>query len=457
VTLSCFWPIERAEIARQRYFVATVELLADRHPWFRRTLKNLRHSGARLTSLQDLSLLPVVTKQDFMKSPNDFILNADGLETEMSSVWDVMYTTGSTTGRPTPFVSTTYDFYNILTLNLNMMAIRGVRDDDVIANLFPLTVRPHGAFARAHQAAAVRNIPVVAALPGNPSPYFDHGNSAEDAVRIVVRSGATILWGVPSFIRRLLQCAAETNADLSRVRMLFVTGEALYPSARADLKRRLQALGAVDPIVSGSYGLTEMQGGLVECREGAGFHNPLPDQFLIEVLDPETHAPLPDGEEGLVTLTHLNRRGTVLLRYAVGDLSVLTREPCPSCGATGERLVAMPRRVDSLVKIKGMLVNPDTVVAALSSLPELAGFRLTVEHRKYGDPLSPDVLRLIVAGDGKHEPDVEALRTLVKRDTGVTPEVDVVPASVLPGSGAQWKSKPFEDLRGNTGRPNTLE
>lgn len=451
MTPSCFWPAEKIAEARAGHLAALLPLLAERHAWYRRATSVAGIDPAEIREPADLARLPVITKQDFMDAPRDFELDTSGLGVEEQTVWDVMYTTGSTTGEPTRFVSTSYDFYNILTLNLNMMALRAVRDDDVIANLFPLTQRPHGAFTRAQQAAAVRNIPVVAALPGNPSPHFRHSNRVEGAVRIVERTRATILWGVPSFIRRLLQAAGDAEADFSAVRMVFVTGEALYPAAQDDLRDRLARVGAASPVISGSYGLTEMQGGLVECQEGAGFHNPLPDQILIDVVDPETHTPLAEGEEGLVTLTHLNRRGTVLLRYLVGDISTLSRRPCPHCGATTERLVTTPRRADALVKIKGMLVNPDPVAAALAARQDLAGYRLTVSHVEPGDALSGDVFRLTVAPAPGTDIDEGALLKLVKAETGVTPVIETVSAAEFAAAETSWKSKTFQDLRGTDG------
>lgn len=444
---SCFWPRAEMEAAREAHFAASIALIAERHPYYKRVMAERGLTASDFASTADLVKLPVTTKADYMAEPDAFVLDTEGLEEEMRAVWDVMHTTGSTTGKPTPFVSTAFDFYNILTLNRNMMAIRGVRKTDVVANLFPLTRHPHGAFTRAQQAPAVMNIPVVAALPGNPSPHFTHGNRTEEVVRIVERSRATLLWGVPSFVRRLLQEAEAAGADFSAVRMVFVTGEALYPAARADLAERLKLLGATDPVISGSYGMTEMQGGLVECAEGMGFHNPLPDQHLVEIVDPETHEPVPEGTEGVVLLSHMNRRGTVLLRYQVGDLSVLSRETCPHCGATTDRLVATPRRMDALVKIKGMLVNPDPVTAALSADPAIAHFRLTVEHSDPDDALSPDVLRLTVAPTGDTADPSARLADLVKRETGVTPVVDLIDAAAFEAEAKSWKAKAFEDRR----------
>ena len=104
--------------------------------------------------------------------------------------------------------------------------------------------------------------------------------------------------------------------------------------------------------------------------------NVTPDLYHLEVVDPETGRRLPDGESGMLAITHLHRRGTVLLRYLVGDIVTLSREPCPHCGRIGERVVKTPRRTGSLVKCRGMLVNTDVVIDVLSAVEAIGVFQV---------------------------------------------------------------------------------
>jgi phenylacetate-CoA ligase len=428
--------IERVQLENLREMVA---LCATRHPHYRSLL-----AGIAIERAADLAHLPLTRKADYMAAPERFALDTSGLDEESRTVWDTMYTTGSTAGRPTPFVSTAFDFFHNLAVQRNMLRLRGVRADDVIANLFPLTRAPHGAWIRALHAAASLSVRVVAAMLGNPSPYFTTGNALDEVVRIVERSRATILWGVPSYVARVAERAAELGADFGAVRLAFVTGEGLSETARDALVQRFAACGATASI-SISYGATEMQGGMVECVPGAGYHNPAPDQFLIEIVDPETHTTLPDGESGLVALTHLKRRGTVLLRYALGDVSVRTRERCPHCGAWTDRLIARPQRADALVKIKGMLVNPEALVSALDESLAGRGYRATVRAVDTGS-LASDRLTIEVAGTV--DPTLaERARAACKNAIGVTPEVAWVAADALVDPSAAWKSKKFVDAR----------
>ena len=435
------------EEAQERAFAEMMGLVCERHPYYRDLLAQCGLARADFRYLADLARLPVTSKSDYMREPERFVLETDGLPEEMRTVWDTMYTTGSTSGRPTPFVSTSYDFYNILALQRNMLRLRGVTTADSIANLFPVTRTPHGAWIRALHAAAAFNIPVVAAMPGNPSPYFGIGNDLDQVVRIVERHRATILWGVPSYMNRVVERAAEIGSDFSAVRLVFVTGEAFPEAAREALLQALSRAGAPRAAISISYGATEMQGGMVECVPGAGYHNPVPDQVRIDVVDRDTHAPLPDGQPGLVLLTHLKRRGTVLLRYALGDISARSRERCPHCGSSTERLVMLPRRADSLVKIKGMLVNPDIVLDTLER--ELAGraFQVVISSAEPGTPLSADVLTLRLSGP-REDPLAARVALKVKDAIGVTPRVEFVAAETLVDQSASWKTKKLVDLRG---------
>ena len=66
---------------------------------------------------------------------------------------------------------------------------------------------------------------------------------------------------------------------------------------------------------------------------------------------------LPDGERGALAVTHLNRRGTVLVRFLVGDIVAVERGACPHCGRFGDRIVGPVVRTRDLVKVKGMLIN----------------------------------------------------------------------------------------------------
>jgi phenylacetate-coenzyme A ligase PaaK-like adenylate-forming protein len=441
---------QRAIIEEQQEnnFQEMMDLIYEGHPYYKRLLieNNLKRDD--FECLSDLTKLPVTFKQDYMDEPDLFRLHVDNLPLEMKVIWDVMYTTGTTSGQPTPFYSTTYDFYNILTINRSMLEIRGVQPTDIIANLCPLTLYPHGAFIRVLHAACSMHIPVVSPLPGKPSPHFHLGSRLDEVIDIISKTRVTILWGVPSYIRRILMRALELKVDFSAVRLVFVTGEMCSEGLRADIIQNLKDLGAHDPNVSVSYGATELQGGIVECSPGNGFHNPAPDQFYIEIVDPVTHKPLQDGQEGLILITHLKRRGTILLRYALGDITTKTSMVCPYCGSHTDRILHPPKRADDLIKVKGMLVNPNIVNDILSRHREITEYQVVIEKEDPDDINSMDVLSIRIATQSRNKGRLrDSVVTSIKEAIGVTPIVIFLEPNRIFDPDKGFKSKRLLDRR----------
>ena len=393
----------RAEVRalQDRLLRRTIALCHRGHPHYQRVMRERGLAPADVQTTDDLVKLPITSKQDFMADPEAFRLQLPDLPPEERILREVMYTTGTTSGRPAPIYTTTWDHYAFLFQAARCSDILGLRDTDVIANVFPLTPFPMGAYVRADAIAAANGAAIVTVNPGRPSPSFPVHRGLDEAVRTVERHRATIIWGVASFVRRMLIRANELGADFSCVRMCSITGEVTSKAMREDMRRRLADLGSTAARILNRYGSTEMIAGMLECVEGSGWHNPAPDQMFLEIVDPETGRRVGNGERGLVLMTHLIRRGTVLLRYAVGDVVAMTDEPCPHCGRTAERLVTQPARTGDLVKIKGMLVNLDLLQEELDAVRGLEEYQIVIQKSDPADPFSMDELVLrLAANDG---------------------------------------------------------
>ena len=436
---------ETISAVQEANFSRMMDLCFERHPFYRAKFKALGLSRGDIRSLEDIHLLPLVSKKEYASNPSAFSLETEGLEEEATIHWDVMHTTGTSGGRPTPFLSTTYDFYNTLTANQRALEIRHVNGSDIVANLCPMTLHPYGAYHRTIAACNVMKIPVVSPLPGRPSDYFHWSASLDEVVDTIARTKASILWGVTSYVRRILIRAEEVGADFSAVRLAFVTGEAVSEEMRRDLTERMRRTGRPDAWVSVSYAATEMQVGTVECCPGSGYHNPAPDHFFFEVVDPESHKPLPAGQRGLSVLTHLDRRGTVLLRYSMGDFAALTYEQCPHCGSWTDRFVGMPSRADDLVKVKGMLINPEVITDLLLADRKVGEFQIIIDRENANDILSSDRMRLLL--DLKPDADPEAIAESVRVATGVRPIIEKVERLQIFDPDRTLKAKRFKDLR----------
>lgn len=427
-----------------------VELAAAGHPAYRRRWRDLGLAPGDIRGVDDLERLPLTDKQSYMAAPEEYRLDLADLPLPERILWDVVYTTGTTTGQPTPFYQTTYDHYNILELQRRMAAVRGMYSSDIIANLYPLTSQPHGAFLRTNYAALALGAQLVAGFSGNSFGAYPVHRHLDEVVDLVAKSGATVLWGVPSYLRRVVIRAGELGVRLPAVRFCAVSGEPLSESLRADLKQRLVALGAQAPMVNNSLGATEMQGGLVECCEGSGFHNPAPDLYYLEAVD-ETGRRVSPGQPGLLALTHLDRRGTVLLRYLTGDLVVLDESPCPHCGRIGGRVVSQPIRTGNLVKVRGMLVNTNLIGQVVAAHPAVAEYQVVLTREDPSDPNSMDRLLLRLALNTSGTVDAAAvaaeLADAVRGAVAVRPEIEFVPAEAIFDPRRQMKPTRLVDRR----------
>ena len=127
-----------------------------------------------------------------MGDPEAFRLHCPDLPLEQRTLWEVNYTTG-TTSEPTPLYVTTHDYVAYLGLAKRVGEISGIQEDDILMNLFPLTPAPMGAFMRSPMNAYATGATITAALTGAPFGDFNMHRSLDEAVGMVERHRATVL------------------------------------------------------------------------------------------------------------------------------------------------------------------------------------------------------------------------------------------------------------------------
>ncbi len=182
------------------------------------------------------------------------------------------------------------------------------------------------------------------------------------------------------------------------------------------------------------YGLSEVMGPgvsaeCVEARDGAHVNE---DHFLVEVVDPVSGEPLPDGKVGELVFSTLTKEALPLLRYRTGDLASITREPC-ACGRTFARMSRIVGRTDDMLIIRGVNVFPSEIERALLAVPELAPhYQLFVERPGHLDELT------VQAELREGEPGGERLEAFLEerlgRALGLTARVRLGPPGSVPRS-----------------------
>jgi phenylacetate-coenzyme A ligase PaaK-like adenylate-forming protein len=128
----------------------TLTAVAAAHPFYRARFRELGVAAGDVRSLDDLSALPLTRKEDYISDPEAFRLRPQDLPTDCSPeervLWDIAYTTGTTSGRPSPFYNTTHDAYAIWDQARRCNEAEGLTASDRVANLYPLAGFPTGAF-----------------------------------------------------------------------------------------------------------------------------------------------------------------------------------------------------------------------------------------------------------------------------------------------------------------------
>jgi phenylacetate-CoA ligase len=247
-----------------------------------------------------------------------------------------------------------------------MFAMIGLRADDRLG--FAFSFGPFLGFWTAFEAAARAGYFCV---PGG-------GMSSGARLRLLLDNEATVVFCTPTYALRLAEVAAAEGLDLraSPVRAVVVAGEpgGSIPATRERIERGWGAR------VFDHSGMTEVGPMAIECPANpAGLHV-LEDDYVAEVIDPESAELLPAGQAGELVLTNLGRRGSPLIRYRTGDLVRVDPNPCP-CGSRFARLDGgVLGRCDDMIHLRGNNVYPSALEALLRRFSEVAEYRVEVDQ-----------------------------------------------------------------------------
>lgn len=194
------------------------------------------------------------------------------------------------------------------------------------------------------------------------------------------------------------------------------------------------------------YGLTEIYGpGIgINCSEQSGMHY-WDDYLYIEIIDPKTGKPVPDGEEGEIVITTLVKEGAPLIRFRTHDISRIIPGQC-NCGRTYPRLDIIKGRSDDMFKVHGVNMFPSQVEELLGLVDGVSSeYNINIAH---DEEKNKDIILVTVEAEGRvnFEKTGGIIRNLFKSRIGVTPKITVVPIGTLPRS--EKKAKRVIDHRG---------
>ena len=259
------------------------------------------------------------------------------------------------------------------------------------------------------------------------------GNSLRQ-IQLMQDFGATVMHITPSYALHLVEVVQEQGIDPHSlpIAKAFLGAE---PYSEA-VKQKIEEQWGVK--VYNSYGMSEMNGPgvAVECLKTCGMHL-AEDYYIAEIIDPDTCQVLPDGHEGELVLTHINREAMPIIRYRTRDLTRIVSEPCP-CGRTHRRIERIKGRSDDMLIVGGVNVFPSQIETVLMKFPEVGNnYQIVLDRQNNLDRLhiKVEIYSKMFKGDLKelkklNERIVTELRALIV----INPRIEFMEPGALPPS-----------------------
>ena len=425
-------PVDELRALQLKKLQTIVAYEYDRVALFRTRCDEKGVKPRDLVTLKDLARFPFMKKTD-LRDQYPTGLTAAPLKEIVR-----FHCSSGTTGKPICIPNTKGDIEVWTDAAARSLAMYGLGDEDVLQvsygyGLFTGGLGLH--YGGEHLGCAV--LPTSA------------GNT-EKQLMLMRDLGSTAIACTPSYFLHVIEVAKKAGIDFRRDTKLRhgIFGAEPWTD---EMRRKIAELSGIIP--HDIYGLTEISGPGVAAScpycesETPGLHV-FEDHYYPEIVDPETLDPLPDGEEGELVLTTLDRFGTPMVRYRTRDLSRLQVEQC-KCGRTMRVMDRVHARSDDMLIIHGVNVFPSQIEACLMKVPEIAPHYMI----ELSSTETMDLFELKVEVTAETFSDsVSAMEAIKKRVAqsikeivGLSPKIYLVAPGTLPRS--QGKIKRVIDNR----------
>jgi phenylacetate-CoA ligase len=332
-------------------------------PFYKKRFEDIGLKPDDIRSLDDLKRIPFTTKQD-LRDTYPFGIASVPLEKCVR-----LHSSSGTTGNPTVILHTQRDLDEWANAVARCLWMVGARPDDVFQNTSGYGMFTGGlGFQYGAERVGMLTVPAAA------------GNSRRQ-IKFITDFGTTVVHAIPSYATRLYEVMKEVGVDPRRDTKLRILAIGAEPHSDEQRKRIEQMLGVK---AYNSFGMSEMCGPGVafECKEQNGLHI-WEDYYIVEIVDPDTLEPVPDGELGELVLTTINREAMPLLRYRTRDLTRILPGECP-CGRHHKRIDRMRGRSDDMIVLKGVNIFPIQIEAGAHDV-QGTGQQLSHHPRNRGE------------------------------------------------------------------------
>ena len=379
-----------------------------------------------IRSLSDLSRIPFTTKQD-LRDSYPFKMSAVPLSRVVR-----LHSSSGTTGTPTVSLHTQKDLDEWANAVARCLYMVGLRPGDIFQNSSGYGMFTGGlGFQYGAERLGMLTVPAAA------------GNTKRQ-IKFITDFGTTALHAIPSYAGRLYEVMEEMGIDPRRDTHLHTLIIGAEPHSEEQRRRIEQMLGVK---AYNSFGMSEMCGPGVafECTEQNGLHI-WEDYYIVEIVDPVTLEPVPEGEVGELVLTTINREAMPLLRYRTRDLTRILPGACP-CGRCHLRLDRMKGRSDDMIILKGVNIFPIQIETVLMQFAELGNdYLITLTNEEANDLMTVEVELNAFSDDYRRLQSLtKEIARQLKDEILVTPVVRLVSKGSLPKQ--EGKAVRVRDLR----------
>lgn len=382
-------------------------------PFYRKKFDEIGFNPEDLRSLDDLSRLPLTTKDD-LRNNYPYGLFAVPLREVVR-----VHASSGTTGMSTVVGYSRNDIKTWSNLVARILTAGGITKDDVVQISFNYGLFT-GAFGL-HYGAERIGASVIPISSGN----------TRRQIKIMQDFKTTALVSTPSYAMLIADTIMEMGINPNSLSLKYglFGAEPWSEAMRKELQDKLKI------IATDNYGLSEVMGPGVagECLERNGLHI-AEDHFLVEVINPDTLEPVKPGEVGELVITTLTKEAFPVIRYRTRDLTRIIDGPCP-CGRTLRRMSRLLGRTDDMLIIRGVNVFPQQIEAVLFDIEGTEPhYQIVIDRKGALDETTVlvEVSEKIFFDEMKKQSElIETIKKRLASDLGISVNVKLVEKKTL--------------------------
>ncbi|MBP5525538.1 MAG: phenylacetate--CoA ligase [Paludibacteraceae bacterium] len=396
-------------------------------PFYKKKFEEMGIKPEDIKTPADVRKLPFTTKQD-LRDNYPFGLASVPLEKCVR-----LHSSSGTTGNPTVVLHSQKDLDEWANAVARCLWMVGLRPSDVFQNSSGYGMFTGGlGFQYGAERLGMLTVPAAA------------GNTLRQ-IKFITDFGTTAIHAVPSYLTRIKEVMDQQGIDPRKDTKLKVLAIGAEPHSEEQRKRIENMFGVK---AYNSFGMSEMCGPGVafECKEQNGLHF-WEDYYIVEIVDPETLEPVPDGEIGELILTTINREAMPLIRYRTRDLTRVLGRTCP-CGRNHIRLDRMKGRSDDMMVLRGVNIFPIQIEKILMKFKELTTnylITLTTDNDNDNMTVEVEVNNFDLNDKDKVQQLTKEITRALKDEILLTPHVKLLPLGTLPQS--EGKAVRVKDFR----------